>query len=227
MKKITSIMLVFVMLLSMVNIIALATDDTADSDIKYPTGGLIVDTWESLITSDSESYFQASAITRVGDVNRDGYVTSLDVRQCLRIAAGMEKFDHIAELSADVNYDGDATSRDARIILQMVAGMKAVDTIAETRIGDTAFDGLVVGPLESSGSTGYIWHCEYDENALSLTEATFLTNDDPEIIGSPVNHYFAFKPNKAGTYTINFKLITPGREVVDQFNCILTVKDNA
>ena len=45
-----------------------------------------------------------------------------------------------------------------------------------------------------------------------------------EVIGGVVNQYFVFTPENVGTYTINFKLANAKQtEVIDEFNCVLTV----
>ncbi len=215
MKKVTSIILVFVMLFSIMNIIVLA---------KGGATGLIVDKWEDLVNSEYESTFRASSKLRAGDLNGDGWVTSLDVRECLQIIADLDTtFDIQRNEAADVNCDGIISILDARTIMQIVAEMKTGCIVAETTLGDTAFDGLVIGPLESS-AISYFWQCDFDESALEFSDKTF-NNNPPEVLGGPVNHYFLFKPNKPGTYTITFKLAdVHQKEVIDEFECILIVK---
>ncbi len=216
MKKIISVLLAIVVSLSVLQATVYA---------KSAGTGLVTEKWEDLINSNVETTFSASSIYRAGDLNGDGWVTALDVRECLQIVAEIDTgFDLKRKKAADVNGDGEINSLDIRAILQMVGDIKSFNTTAETTVGDTAFDGLVVGPLESSGSSGYVWGCSVDKEGLEITEKMFSVNPDPEIIGNPARHYFAFKPSAEGTYTITFLLTKPSGDVVDEFKCVLTVK---
>ncbi len=220
MKKIIAI----IMAISMMFIVLSSNVLAEETNNKYQTG-LLPDKWEDLLNNDSELTYKAFASTRMGDINKDGNITAIDASLCLKIIAGIEDCcDTLDRNFFDVNGDGNITSVDARIILQMVAGLTSVDNVEERVLGDSMFDGLVVGPLETSGSTGYIWYCEVDNDGLELAEKTF-DNSPHETIGNPVNHYFMFKPILTGIYTIHFYRITPSREIVDEFNVILTVTD--
>ncbi len=221
MKKIIAIIIAISMMFLVLSSNVLA-EDTKN---QYQTGLLVIDEWEYLLNSENESTYKAFASTRMGDINKDGNVTAIDARLCLKIVAGIEEcWDTLDRKFSDVNGDSDITAVDARIILKMVAGHTSVDNVEERVLGDSMFDGLVVGPLETSGSTGYIWLCEVDNEGLEVAEKTF-DNSQPEIIGNPVNHYFMFKPILTGTYKIHFYRTTPSREIVDEFNVILTVTD--
>lgn len=214
MKKVISLILCVVMMsLCIVSVLA------SDAE-KHPTG-LIPDTWEDLINDEDELTLRAIATNRKGDINGDGLVSGVDARKCLRAVAGFKQdFDFLQEIAADINGDGGMSAVDARIILEMVAGTKNVDTVAKTIMGD----GLVIGPLRISGGTAYYWQCEVDKDGLIVQERYF-DNSEPEVIGGPINQYFAFTPETKGTYTITFKLANAKQtEILDEFKCILTVK---
>ncbi len=192
----------------------------AKDEEKHPAD-LLPDKWEDLINSDSETTLFALSTYRAGDINADGAVSSLDARKCLIFAAGLEEPQtaYVKE-TADVNCDGQVDGIDARIILQAAAKLRNIDTEVETIMGD----GVVVGPLQSSGGTAYFWQCEVDKPELKVLERTF-DNSEPEVVGGAVNQYFAFTPEAEGTYTVNFKLANAKQtEVLDEFTCIVTVK---
>ncbi len=221
MKKIMSV----IMAISMIFLVLSSNVLAKDTKNQYQTGLLVIDEWEYLLNSENESAYKAFATTRMGDINGDGNIAAVDASLCLKIVAGFEtEWNIVNKKYFDVNGDGNITAVDARIVLQMVAGLTNVDNVEERVLGDSKVDGLVVGPLETSGSSGYIWYCEVDNEGLEVAEKTF-DNSPPEIIGNPVNHYFMFKSILTGTYTIHFYRMTPSREIVDEFNVILTVTD--
>ena len=184
------------------------------------TDDFVFDSWDSVICENNESTLRAIATKRKGDLNGDYLVSGVDARKLLRAVAGFkESFDFVQESEADINGDGKISAVDARIILQMVAGTRTVDTVAEITMGSE----LVIGPLRISGGTAYYWQCEVDKDGLTVLERYF-DNSEPEVIGGPVNQYFAFTPKTKGTYTINFKLANANQtEVLDEFKCVLTV----
>lgn len=194
----------------------------AADDEQHPVGGVIFESWNDLINDKEESTLRAIATNRKGDINRDGSISAVDARKCLRAVAGLEKdFDFMQENVADINGDGEVSAVDARMILQMVAGTKTVDTVAETIMGD----GVVIGPLLYSEGTAYYWQYEVDKDGLTVLERDFDDDLSPDAIGGKVRKYFAFTPEIKGTYRINFKLANVNQtEIVDEFNCILTVK---
>jgi hypothetical protein len=60
---------------------------------------------------------------KLGDVNRDGYVTAVDARYVLQSVAGLREFTSVQKLAGDMNKDGQITAVDSRMILQIVAGI--------------------------------------------------------------------------------------------------------
>ena len=219
MKKVISLILSIVMFCLCI-VPVMATDDE-----KHPTG-LIVDTWEDIINDEDEMTVATFAVNRTGDVNSDGEVTAVDARICLQaVASGeAESVSHLRQGKAtDVNNDGKISAVDARIMLQNVAGMNEIVTYAEAKMNDGLSSGVIIGPLRSSGSIPYYWQYEVDKDGLTVLERYF-DNSEPEVIGGPVNQYFAFTPEKAGTYTITFKFANVNQtEVLDEFTCVLTV----
>ncbi len=55
---------------------------------------------------------------RLGDLNKDGEITALDARLCLRVSAKLDKLNYKDSQIADVNDDNNITSADARMILR-------------------------------------------------------------------------------------------------------------
>lgn len=214
MKKVISLILSIVMVVLCI-IPVIAADDE-----QHPVGGVIFESWNDLINDKDESTLRAIATNRKGDINRDGSVSAVDARKCLRAVAGLEKdFDFMQADAADINGDGEMSAVDARIILQMVAGTKTVDTVAETIMGD----GVAIGPLLYSEGTAYYWQYEVNKNGLTVLERDF-DDSAPDAIGGLVRKYFAFTPEAKGTYKINFKLADVNQtEIIDEFNCVLTV----
>ncbi len=218
MKKIMAIIMAISMMFLTLSATVLAEDDLP------PVDGVIKDTWEHLLNSDSEGVYKAVAVIREGDANRDGSVTANDARECLQIVSGLIDPFYLPTTDAiDVNGDNEVTATDARIILQMVAGVTTVDTVVERTLGDSLFDGLAIGPLKGAGA--YFWQCEFDEEGLDVSIKGF-DNTQPGTIGGSYDLYYAFTPKKVGTYTITFKLAHAGDEtdVIDEFKCVLTVK---
>lgn len=214
MKKVISVILCIAMVgLCVVPVVA-------SDDENYSTG-LIWDEWDELINDEDESTLRAISTNRKGDVNSDGKVTAVDARICLHAVASGESYSYLPQgKAADVNNDGKVSAVDARMMLQDVAGIKSIVTEAETVMSD----GFVMGPLQSSGGTAYYWQCEVDKDGLIVLERYF-DNSEPEVIGGPVNQYFAFTPEQEGTYTITLKLANVNQtEIIDEFSCILTVK---
>jgi hypothetical protein len=191
----------------------------AGSDNKIPTE-LVVGGLSYLLQTESEKALASEAVSRKGDVNFDGKVTAVDARLCLQTVASSDILSLLpSSKSADVNGDGKVTAVDARIMLQNVAGMTDIVTYAQAEKGGS----LVVGPLRSSGGTPYYWQCEVDKSELNFFDRIF-DESQPGVVGGPVNQYFVFTPENAGTYTINFKLANVNQtEVIDEFSCVLTV----
>ena len=213
MKKIISLILCVVMMgLCVFPVLA-------GSDNKIPTE-LVVGGFGYLLQTGSEKVLASEAVSRKGDVNFDGKVTAVDARLCLQTVASSDILSLLpSSKSADVNGDGKVTAVDARIMLQNVAGMTDIVTYAQAEKGGS----LVVGPLRSSGGTPYYWQCEVDKSELNFFDRIF-DESQPGVVGGPVNQYFVFTPENAGTYTINFKLANVNQtEVIDEFSCVLTV----
>ena len=217
MKKLISLIMSFVLVCLCV---VSATAVTENGD--YSTG-LIPESWENIINDDSENTFSAFATARMGDVNGDGKISAVDARQCLQLAANRQlDISSKQEKAADVNCDRNINVIDARTILQMAAGEVKKDTVVTTN----SDWGVIIGPLQSSGSTPYSWECEECLEGLSVERKSFIVSDDPEIIGGPVNQYFIFTPEKTGTYTITLKYTKVNQaEVLDEINVILTVTE--
>ena len=55
----------------------------------------------------------------MGDVDRDGYITSNDALMILRESIGMESFDTYQTLVGDINEDGVIDSADALGVLRL------------------------------------------------------------------------------------------------------------
>ncbi len=185
------------------------------------TDDFVFDSWDSVLFENDESIIRAIATNRKGDLNGDYLVSGVDARKCLRAVAGLkESFDFVQESEADINGDGKMSAIDARLILQMVAGTKTVDTVAETTMGSE----LVIGPLPEPIGTEYSWIFDVDKQGLLVT-ARYYQQSEPGAMGGGSNLYFAFSPEAKGTYTITFQLTnTRQTEVLDEFNCVLTVK---
>lgn len=217
MKKFISLIMSLVFAsLCVVSALAVAENDD------YSTG-LIPECWEDIIDDVSENTFSVFATVRTGDVNGDGNISAIDARLCLQFAANMQFDMHTQqEKAADVNSDGKISTIDARTILQMVAGNMNKDTVVTTK----SDWGVIIGPLQSSGSTQYSWKCEKDIDGLNVGQKNFIVSDDPEIIGGPVNQYFIFTPEKTGTYEVALKYSNAVQtEVLDEFNVIITVTE--
>ncbi len=218
MKKLIGLTLCVVMV-GLCIIPVLAVDDETHST------GLIWDEWNNLINDEYESTLRGISVNRKGDVNSDGKVTAVDARLCLQAVASEEtNYLFLPQgKAADVNNDGKISAVDARVMLQNVAGMTEIVTYAEVTLDDGLNSGSVVGPLQISGGTAYYWQCEVDKDGLTVLERYF-DNSEPEVIGGPVNQYFAFTPETKGTYTINFKFANANQtEVIDEFSCVLIV----
>ena len=213
MKKFISVILCIAMVgLCVVPVIA--------SDYEIYSTGLIWDEWDELINDEDESTLRAISTNRKGDVNSDGKVTAVDARICLQAVASGKSYLYLPQgKAADVNNDGKVSAVDTRMMLQDVAGIKSIVTKAKIVMAD----GFVMGPLQSSGGTAYYWQCEIDKDGLTVLERYF-DNSEPEVIGGPVNQYFAFTPKIKGIYTINFKLTNVNQtEIIDEFSCVLTI----
>lgn len=204
------ILCVIIMSLCIISVLA--------SDAEKHSTGLIPYMWEDIINN--EYTFSDVTINRKGDINQDGCVSGVDALICLRAVAGFKQnFDFMQESALDINGKDGVTAVDARIILQMVVGTKTVDTVVETITGD----GFVIGPLQYSEGTAYYWQCEVDKDGLTILERDF-DDSPPNAIGGLVRKYFVITPEAKGTYTINFKLANVNQtEIIDEFNCILTV----
>lgn len=217
MKKFISLIMSFV-LVGLCIVSAMAVAENGD----YSTG-LIPESWEEITNNSDETTLSAFATVRTGDISGDGKISAVDARQCLQLAANMQLDINLKqEKAADVNGDGKVSSIDARTILQMAAGVTTKDTVVTA---DSAW-GVIIGPLQSSGSTAYFWQYEAEDDGLTVDEKIFQHQNDPEIIGGKGNQYFIFTPEKSGTYTINFKFANANQtEVLDEFNVILTVTE--
>ena len=221
MKKIISLILSGVMLcLCIVPVLAGSDDDY--------NMGLIFDTWEGIINDEYEDTLMAFTVGRKGDVNFDGKVTAIDARICLQaIATGVADTSyHLPQgKAADVNNDRKISAVDARIMLQNVAGINEIVTYAEAKLNDGLNSGVIIGPLCSTGGTAYYWQYEIDKEGLNVLQRNFDLSE-PEVIGGPVNQYFAFTPEAAGTYTITFKHTDVNQtRILDEFTCVLTVSE--
>lgn len=64
---------------------------------------------------------QAKVGYQLGDIDKDGKVTSIDARKALRIAAKLDTCDELEARLADMDGDGKVTSIDARVILRIAA----------------------------------------------------------------------------------------------------------
>lgn len=217
MKKLISLSLSFV-LASLCVLSAVAVTENGD----YSTG-LIPETWEDITNNADETTLSAFATVRTGDVSGDGKISAVDARQCLQLAANMQLDISLKqEKAADVNGDGKVSSIDARTILQMTAGVTVKDTVVTT---DSAW-GVIIGPLQSSGSTAYFWQYEAEDDGLTVDEKIFQHPHEPGVIGGKGNQYFIFTPEKSGTYTINLKFANANQtEILDEFNVVFTVTE--
>lgn len=213
MKKVISLILCVVMMgLCIFPVVAAPSDDIMTDLV---IGGL-----GYIVTEEGEKILLSEAVSRKGDVNFDGQVTAVDARLCLQAVAS--SLNTLSIGAADVNNDGKISAVDARMMLQDVAGMTVINTYAQAEKGGS----LVVGPLRSSGGTPYYWQCEVDKSELNFFDRIF-DESQPGVVGGPVNQYFVFTPENEGTYTINFKLANVNQtEVIDEFNCVLTVFEN-
>lgn len=63
---------------------------------------------------------------RLGDVNGDGKVNTIDARWALQAASGVRVLTEAQKAAADVNGDGKVNTIDARWILQMASGVRPV-----------------------------------------------------------------------------------------------------
>ncbi len=115
----------------------------------------------------------ASAETyKLGDVNKDGKITTSDARSILRVAAKLDKFaDEDQELIADVNGDGSVNVSDARLVLRISAKLDA-------EIGDIEIGGEETTDLEEEPTTA----AEEETTAAEeeTTEAEATTTDEDE-----------------------------------------------
>lgn len=213
MKKIISLILCVVMMSMCIIPVVAASNDGIVTDLVL--GGL-----GYIITQEGEKILLSEAISRKGDVNFDGKVTAVDARLCLQAVASPLNSLQIG--LADVNNDGKVSAVDARIMLQNVAGTAEIVTYAQAKKGGS----FVVGPLRSTEGTPYYWQCEVDKSGLNFFDRLF-DNSPTEVIGGVLNQYFVFTPKNVGTYTIKFKLANANQtEVIDEFNCVLTVIEN-
>ena len=86
---------------------------------------------------DSTPIISQSAITMessleplyLGDANKDGYVTAMDARYVLQIAAGIKTLSREEIRFFDMNFDGVVTAIDARMVLQTVAGLRDLENV--------------------------------------------------------------------------------------------------
>ncbi len=85
-------------------------------------------TYEDCCTSDVTFWLQPEADFPfiLGDIDKDGSVTSADARLALRASVGLEKYTDGSEAftAADVDHDGEITSADARLILRASVGLQ-------------------------------------------------------------------------------------------------------
>lgn len=212
MKKVISLILCVAMMgLCILPVVAAPSDDIMTDLV---LGGL-----GYIITEEGEKILLSEAVSRKGDVNFDGQVTAVDARLCLQAVAS--SLNTLSIGAADVNNDGKITAVDARIMLQDVAGMTVITTYAQAEKGGS----FVVGPLRATEGTPYYWQCEVDKSGLNFFDRLF--DDSPtEVVGGVLNQYFVFTPENVGTYTIKFKLADANQtEVIDEFNCVLTVTE--
>ena len=210
MKKVISLVLCVVMMgLCILPVVAAPSYDLM-TDIVI--GGL-----GYIVTEEGEKILLSEAVSRKGDVNFDGQVTAVDARLCLQSVAS--SINTLSTSIADVNNDGKITAVDARIMLQDVAGMTVINTYIQVEKGGR----VVVGPLRATEGTPYYWQCEVDKSGLGFFDRIF-DNSATEVIGGILNQYYVFTPENVGTYTIKFKLANADQtEVIDEFNCVLTV----
>jgi hypothetical protein len=181
------------------------------------TTNLVLGGLDYIITSTGKKILASDVVTRKGDINFDGKVSTSDARLCLQsVASPLLSQGKVA----DVNNDGNVSAVDARIILQNVAGITKIDTYATVEKGGS----LVIGPLRSSGSTEYYWQCNVDKSELNFFDRLF-DKSTTEVVDSLAYQYFVFTPESKGTYILVFKLANAKQtEVTDEFKCILTVK---
>lgn len=218
MKKIISLILSVVM-------IGLCVIPAVAKENNGITTGLIIGGLNYLLQTESEKVLASEAVARNGDINLDGSVTAIDARICLQTvvssASGLTSLLPQGRV-ADVNGDGVVSALDARAILQDVAGIKKVVTYAQAEKGGS----LVVGPLRAAKNTEYYWQVDVDKSDLGFFDRIF-DDSTSESVDGLVNQYFAFTPEHAGKYTINFKFAKADmKDVKDSFTVVLTVIDN-
>lgn len=79
---------------------------------------------ESFCKEAGVPFKQAQAAVLVGDANGDGFVTSIDARVVLQVAAGLKTVTADEMVIMDANGDGFVSTIDARVILQIAAGLR-------------------------------------------------------------------------------------------------------
>lgn len=212
-KKVLSIMIAFIILLSVASISVMAEDES------YP-GGLIWDTWESITKNLNETTLRAFADQRTGDVDGDGRITAADARLCLRVSAQLEEIEFTQSISADIDGNGRITSADARKILRFSASLDTPDTMSyELSLSGWGF---IIGPMKSTGSGRYYWQCEVDAEGLTFTEESVDNTEGKD--GASPEYFFVFTAEKTGNYTVTFTLTDSKQaEIIDTFSINVSV----
>lgn len=214
-RKVSVILLTFVMLSGIFSVPALAEEES------LPQTGLIWDTWDSILENLNETTLHAFADQRTGDVDSDGRITAADARLCLRAAAQLEELEYAQSIAADVNNSFDITSADARKILRFSAGLDTPDKMTfELSVSGW---GCIIGPMKTTGSGRYFWHCKVNADGLSFTEETVESAEGKD--GAPVESFFVFTPEKEGNYIVTFTLADSAEnEILDTFSVNVSVE---
>lgn len=155
---------------------------------------------------------------RFGDLDGNSEVNAADARICLRAAAKLDTLVGSTLNAADINGDGEVTSADARTILRVAAKIEVLN--ARVTFHDSINSKVVIGPLETAGSSRYMWHCTVeDKNAVKVSSYSVVALEESSgIDGYPVQQFFEIIIVETGRYNVKFELKDVNNEVIDKFS---------
>ncbi len=158
----------------------------------------------------------AFADYRLGDLNKDGKITALDARLCLRVSAKLDVLNYKDSQIADVNDDNNITSADARMILRSSAQIEKLPAKIYNDFPDVSYTVALNGSPNQ-----YFWQCVTDTENVNVKEYR-VSDSDPEILGKPADVFFVFAAKNEGEFKVRFILANAAQNnIQDEFEVIV------
>ncbi|MBQ6019630.1 MAG: dockerin type I repeat-containing protein [Clostridia bacterium] len=140
----------------------------------------------------------ARSPVRMGDLNFDGKISSVDARIAIRASAKLESMNEEQQQASDVNFDGKTNSIDARQILRVAAKLGGF----EITVAMSTNQEYVIDSMFTLGK--YSW--EYTVEPVDGLEIDKIVHDP--MTGTYENYevFYIIKPKKEGVFFLKCKL---------------------